>query len=62
MLCCFFTIPIFVSHTALPILQYLAYCLLPILFLIFNRKGTIIVAKEGAMNVGIVRDEIFWNT
>lgn len=59
MLSCFFTIPIFVSHTALPILQYLAYCLLPILFLIFNRKGTIIVAKEGAMNVGIVRDEIF---
>jgi acetoin utilization deacetylase AcuC-like enzyme len=27
--------------------------------LIFHRKDTIIVAKEGAMNVGIVRDEIF---
>ncbi|MBP1745433.1 MAG: histone deacetylase superfamily [Deltaproteobacteria bacterium] len=45
-------------HFILILQSFRDFCL-PILFLIFHRKGTIIVPKEDDMNVGIVRDEIF---
>lgn len=45
-------------HFILILQSFRDFCL-PILFLIFHRKDTIIVPKEDDMNVGIVRDEIF---